>query len=311
MPQPLPILLDRLTKSYGKTRGVHDIDLTVERGEIFGFLGPNGAGKTTTIRVLIGLLRPTTGGARIFGRDCWSRPGRVHREVAFIPGDLRLYEQLGVMEFLRFMARLHGGVRRGRIEGLAERLELDTRRPIKHLSKGNRQKVGLVQALMHDAPLLILDEPSSGLDPLMEVVFVQLLREERSAGRTIFLSSHNLSEVERICDRVAVIRDGTLVAVEQVEALKANRVREMTVTFRQPIDPRAFEGDGIVMLERSDRRIRIQVRGDINPLIRMLARYDLQDLTFSEPSLEEVFLHYYQPAPAPALPPTPRERASA
>ncbi|GAC1480593.1 MAG: ABC transporter ATP-binding protein [Candidatus Dormibacteria bacterium] len=297
MPQPLPILIDRLTKSYGKERGVRNIDLTVERGEIFGFLGPNGAGKTTTIRVLIGLLRPTSGGARIFGRDCWSKPGRAHREIGFIPGDLRLYEQMGVMEFFRFMARLHGGVKKGRIEGLAERLELDIGRQIKHLSKGNRQKVGLVQALMHEAPLLILDEPSSGLDPLMELVFMQLIREERSAGRTIFLSSHNLSEVERVCDRVAIIRDGSLVAVEQVEALKANRVREMTVTFRQPIDSRAFESNGVVMLERSDRRIRISVRGDINPLIRTLARYEIQDLSFRDPSLEEVFLHYYQEAP--------------
>ncbi len=298
MPQPLPILIDRLTKSYGKQRGIQNIDLTVERGEVFGFLGPNGAGKTTTIRLLIGLLRPTGGAAKIFGRDCWARPGRVHRDVAFIPGDLRLYEQLGVMEFLRFMARLHGGVKRGRIEGLAERLELDLRRQIRHLSKGNRQKVGLVQALMHEAPLLILDEPSSGLDPLMEVVFLQLLREERAAGRTVFLSSHNLSEVERVCDRVAVIRDGKLVMVEQVEALKANRVREMTITFRQPIDPRTFESDGIVMLERSERRIRISVRGDLNPLIRTLAQYDVQDLAIREPSLEDIFLHYYQDRPA-------------
>lgn len=296
MPQPLPILIDRLTKTYGKNRGVRDIDLTVERGEIFGFLGPNGAGKTTTIRVLIGLLRPTSGGARIFGRDCWGRTGRVHREIAFIPGDLSLYEQMGVLEFLSFMARLHGGVRKGRIEGLAERLELDLQRPIKHLSKGNRQKVGLVQALMHEAPLLVLDEPSAGLDPLKEVVFMQLLREERAAGRTVFLSSHNLAEVERVCDRVGIIRDGSLVTVEQVEALKANRVRQMTIIFREPVDPRAFEADGVMILERSDRRLRLSVRGDINPLIRMLARYDLQDLSFSDPSLEDVFLHYYRPS---------------
>ncbi len=303
MPQPLPILIDRLTKSYGKQRGIQNIDLTVERGEVFGFLGPNGAGKTTTIRVLIGLLKPTSGAAKIFGRDCWARPGRVHRDVAFIPGDLRLYEQLSGRELLAFMARLHGGVKRGRIEGLAERLELDLGHQIRHLSKGNRQKVGLVQALMHEAPLLILDEPSSGLDPLMEMVFLQLLREERAAGRTVFLSSHNLSEVERVCDRVAIIRDGKLVMVEQVEALKANRVREMTITFRQPIDPRTFESDGLVMLERSDRRIRISVRGDLNPLIRTLARYDVQDLAIREPSLEDIFLHYYQDRPA--------ERASA
>jgi ABC-2 type transport system ATP-binding protein len=298
VPQPLPILLDRLTKTYGRQRGIEAIDLTVERGEIFGFLGPNGAGKTTTIRVLIGLLRPTQGEARIFGRDCWSRTGRAHRELAFIPGDLRLYDELGVMEFLRFMARLHAGVKHGRIEALAERLQLDTGRPIKHLSKGNRQKVGLVQALMHEAPLLILDEPSSGLDPLMEVVFMQLLREERAAGHTVFLSSHNLSEVERVCDRVAIIRDGRLVTVEQVETLKANRVREMTVTFREPIDIQAFQSEGLVILERSERRIRASIRGDINPLIRTLARYQVQDLTFSEPGLEDIFLHYYQ---APAL----------
>ncbi|MDQ6882671.1 MAG: ABC transporter ATP-binding protein [Candidatus Dormibacteraeota bacterium] len=303
MPQPLPILIDRLTKTYGNQRGIQNIDLTVERGEVFGLLGPTGAGKTTTIRLVIGLLRPTSGGARIFGRDSWTRSGRAHREVGFIPADLRLYEQLGVMEFLRFMARLHGGVKRGRIEGLAERLELDLRDQIRHLSAANRQKVGLVQALMHEAPLLILDEPGTGLDPLIEVVFMQLLREERTAGRTVFLSSHNLSEVERVCDRVAIIRNGKLVLVEQVEALKANRVHEITITFRQPIDPRGFETDGIVILERSDRRIRMAVRGDLNPLIRSLARYDVQDLATREPSLEDIFLHYYQGRPA--------ERASA
>jgi ABC-2 type transport system ATP-binding protein len=294
--QGLPIEVNHLTKRYGKHRGVEDLTFSVEPGEIFGFLGPNGAGKTTTIRVLIGLLKPTDGQARIFGGDCWRRTERLHRNIAFIPGDLRLYEGMGVLEFLRFMARLHGGIRHGRIEALADRLELELHRKIKHLSKGNRQKVGLVQALMHDVPLFVLDEPSSGLDPLMEVTFLDLLREERAAGRTVFLSSHNLSEVEKVCDRVAIIRDGRLVALEHIDVLKAKRVRQMSVVFRQPVDPRDFAADGIVVVDRGERRVTLRVRGDINPVIRTLARYDVEDVTFSEPSLEDVFLHYYQGA---------------
>lgn len=294
--QGLPIEVNHLTKRYGKHRGVEDITLSVEPGEIFGFLGPNGAGKTTTIRVLIGLLKPTDGQALIFGGDCWRQAARLHQKIAFIPGDLRLYEGMSVIEFLHFMARLHGGVRRGRIEGLSDRLELELHRKIKHLSKGNRQKVGLVQALMHEVPLFVLDEPSSGLDPLMEVTFLDLLRGERAAGRTVFLSSHNLSEVEKVCDRVAIIRDGRLVALEHIDALKAKRLRQMSVVFRQPVDPHTFETDGIAVIDRGERRVTLRVRGDINPVIRTLARYDIEDLTFSEPSLEDVFLHYYQGA---------------
>ncbi len=290
----VPIEVNHLTKRYGRHRGVEDLTFSVESGEIFGFLGPNGAGKTTTIRVLIGLLRATAGQALIFGSDCWRRPARLHRNIAFIPGDLRLYEGMSVLEFLRFMARLHGGVRRGRIEGLADRLELELHRKIKHLSKGNRQKVGLVQALMHEVPLFVLDEPSSGLDPLMEVTFLELLREERAAGRTVFLSSHNLSEVEKVCDRVAIIRDGRLVALEHIDVLKAKRVRQMSIVFRQLVDPHAFAADGVVVIDRAERRLTLRVRGDINPVIRTLARYDVEDLTFSEPNLEDVFLHYYQ-----------------
>ncbi len=297
-----PIEIEHLTKRYGRHRGIEDVTLSVSPGEIFGFLGPNGAGKTTTIRVLLGLLRPSAGRARIFGRDCWREPVRVHKELAFIPGDLRLYERMQVLEYLRFFARLHGGVRPGRIEALAERLELELHRPIKHLSKGSRQKVGLVQALMHETPLLVLDEASSGLDPLMEVTFMDLLREKRTAGRTVFLSSHNLSEVERICDRVAIIREGRLVALEHIDALKAKRVRQMSILFRQPVDPRAFETDGVVVLDRGERRLRLAVRGDLNALIRTLAAYDVQDLAFSEPDLEDVFLHFYQETPKESVP---------
>jgi ABC-2 type transport system ATP-binding protein len=297
-----PIQLEHLTKRYGKQRGVDDITLSLEPGEVFGLLGPNGAGKTTTIRLLMGLLRPTAGTARLFGRDCWREPGRAHREVGFIPGDLRLYEGLGVLEFLRFAGQLHGGVRQGRIEALAGRLDLELRGQIKHLSRGNRQKVGLVQALMHEAPLLILDEPSLGLDPLIGVVFTDLVREERAAGRTVFLTSANLGEVERICDRVAIIRDGRMVALEAVDALKAKRVRQLSVVFRQAVDPRIFEGDGIVVLDRGERRLRLAVRGDINPVIRSLARYDVQDLALSDPDLEDVFLHYYRDDSPQAVP---------
>src|SRR5947209_13477256 len=210
-----------LTKDYGAGRGLFDLDLEVHAGEVFGFLGPNGAGKTTTIRQLMGLLRPTSGGARIFGLDCWADSTAAKAKVGFLPGDIRLYEQLTGAEFLDFFAAFRDGHRadpRHRRE-LVERLEVETHRKIKHLSKGNRQKLAIVQALMHDAPLLILDEPSSGLDPLMQLGLIELLREEHAHGRTIFLSSHVLPEVERIAHRVAVIREGRLVAVEEVARL--------------------------------------------------------------------------------------------
>lgn len=292
-----PIRVDGLTRNYGKRRGVTDLTFEVEEGEIFGFLGPNGAGKTTTIRQLMGLMRPTGGSARVFGLDCWRDSTRVKEQVGFLPGDIRLYEKMTGKAFLDFFAAFRKGPHRRWRRELAERLGLDTGQKIKHMSKGNRQKLAVVQALMHDAPLLILDEPSSGLDPLMQVEFVELLREEQSRGKTVFLSSHQLVEVERIAHRVAIIRKGELVAVEAVDRLKKVRERRMDVTLHEPA-PRerfaALEGVRVVFERHGGKQLGLAVRGKLGPLLLALGEMEVDDLSFAPPDLESVFLHYYE-----------------
>jgi ABC-2 type transport system ATP-binding protein len=302
------IALDNLTFAYGKQRGITGLTFDVTAGEIFGFLGPNGAGKTTTIRQLLGLLRPTSGRASIFGLDCWRESPRVKALVGFLPGDVRLYERMTGEEFLNFFAafRHRYGERPQRHHALAERLDLDLRQRIRSLSKGNRQKLALVQALMHDAPLLILDEPSSGLDPLLQVELLTLLREEQARGKTIFLSSHQLPEVERIAGQVGIIREGQLVAVEGIARLKALRARQMEVTVREPVPPATFAalpGVHVLSVTPDGRQLTLAVRGEVEPLLRLLGTLPVADLTFGPPDLESVFLHYYPaPAPAPAQP---------
>lgn len=291
-----PIELVNLTYSYGSQRGVVDLTFSVNEGEIFGFLGPNGAGKTTTIRVLMGLMRPTSGYARVFGLDSWRDSTSVKAKVGFLPGDIRLYEHMTGHEFLGFFASFRGtsDLRRG--EDLAGRLEVELGRRIKHLSKGNRQKLALVQALMHDAPLLILDEPSSGLDPLTQGQLLEFFNDERARGKTIFLSSHVLPEVERVADRVAVIREGELVTVESVAHLRKARERTMELILAEPVDKDRFAGlDGVRLLSQSPdgRRVSLSVRGKLEPLLARLAQLPVDDLVFGPPDLESVFLHYY------------------
>jgi ABC-2 type transport system ATP-binding protein len=290
------IEVEGLTRYFGKHRGIEDVTFDVAAGEIFGFLGPNGAGKTVTIRHLMGFLRPTSGRARIFGLDCWADARQVKALVGYMPGDARMYEQMTGQEFLDFFAAFRPDHNQTRTRELTERLELDVSRRIKHLSRGNRQKLLIVQALMHDAPLLILDEPSSGLDPLKQVDFLELLRDERDRGKTIFLSSHQLTEVERVADRAAIIRDGQLVAVEDVNRLKAVRERRMDLTFTEPVsaEPFArFDGVRVLEVDPNRRRVALSVRGEIPPLLRLLGAMPVEDMVFGPPELESVFLHYY------------------
>lgn len=298
-PAPVPIEAEHLTKRYGSQRGVSDLTFSVQPGEVFGFLGPNGAGKTTTIRQLMGLIQPTNGSVRIFGYDCWFESKRTKARIGYLPGDIHLYETLTGREFLAFFAAFRSAaVEEKRVAELAQRLEVNLQRKIKHLSKGNRQKIGIIQALMHSAPLLILDEPSSGLDPLKQVDLIELLREEKERGTTILLSSHALVEVERIADRVAIIREGELVAVEQMSTLRHLWERRLAVRLGEPVPDlsqrvRALDGVSIVAVDPSGLNVELGVRGAVQPLLRMLAELPVEDFTFGPADLESVFLHYY------------------
>jgi ABC-2 type transport system ATP-binding protein len=286
------ITTDNLGKSFGRVRAVSNLSLAIAEGEIFGFLGPNGAGKTTTMRLLLGLLRPSTGTATVLGWDAWRHAARAHEQVGYLPGDARLYDFMTGTEFLTLMARLRGRGEIGPGRRLAERLGLDLSRRIKTYSRGTRQKLGLVQALMHAPRLIILDEPTASLDPLVQEDVYEILREQRAAGATVFFSSHVISEVEKICDRVGIIRRGQLVAVETVEGLRARATRRVRVTLAEP-PAGTLQLPGAVQVSEEGATLTFAVRGDINPVVRRLAELHLADVTIEPARLEEVFFDYY------------------
>ncbi len=292
------IATDLLTKFYGSHRGIEEVTMAVEEGEVFGFLGPNGAGKTTTIRTLLDLLHPTRGSARIFGLDSRRDSVAIRARIGNLPGDFGYGKAATGRQAVSLLAGLRGVDDLGRAESLATRFRADLERPLGHLSRGNRQKVGLILALFHEPDLLILDEPTSGLDPLMQEEFLALVREERERGCAVFLSSHELDEVERVCDRVGIIRDGRLIAVDRVVDLLARTPRKVSVEFDQPIDLAELRGcPGVTDLEVADRRVSFKFVGDPDWLIKALARHTVSDLEFAQPSLEEVFLTYYEADP--------------
>jgi beta-exotoxin I transport system ATP-binding protein len=289
------IQASHLTRRYGRRRGVVDLSFDVEEGEVFGFLGPNGAGKTTTIRVLMGFLRPSEGSATIFGRDCWRAAPTVHREVAFVGSEPAYLGDLPASMQLDVLARLRG-LSRGAWRPLAERLELDPTIPIRKLSRGNRQKVGVVQLFMGNERLLVMDEPTSGLDPVMQREFLTLVAEARAAGRTVFLSSHNLPEVERSCDRVAVIRDGRLVDITSVQALLASHGRAVNLVLGSVPEPGLFDLPNVQVLALSGQTVHLMVQGEVNELLRRIARLDVRDVAIATPDIEDVFLGFYEGA---------------
>jgi ABC-2 type transport system ATP-binding protein len=286
---------EQLTKHYRGERGVHELSFDVGQGEVFGYLGPNGAGKTTTIRLLVDLIRPSSGCMRVFGLDPRRNGVEIRRRVGYLPGDMRLYERLTGREQLRYFASLRGMGGLGDGEVLAGRLDLDLDRRIQALSRGNRQKIGLVQAFMHRPDLLVLDEPTSGLDPLVQQEFYDLVAETTADGRTVFLSSHVLPEVQRIADRVAVLREGRLELLESVEAIRARAFTRFEVSFAEPPPPGAFDGlPAIRELERRNATVVFALEGTADPLVKALAHFEVIAIDVHEADLEDLVLDLYR-----------------
>lgn len=293
-PSATPIQMRDVTKRYrGGGRGIQNVDLDVYAGEVFAFLGPNGAGKTTTIRILLDLIRPDSGSVALFGLDLLRHSVELRRRLGYLPGELCLYEHLTARELLTHFAHLRSGPPWSEIEKLTEAFDLEVDRPIKTLSKGNRQKVGLVQAMMGEPDLLILDEPTSGLDPLVQSQVHRLIRAAAAEGRTVFLSSHVLSEVGQVADRVGIIRDGLIADVRKVSDLRKEAVHYVEVGFAGNVAPRELSLlDGVTVLTETDTTIRLAVRGSLDPLLGVLAAHPVEDLTIREPDLEDVFFGF-------------------
>jgi len=288
------IEIEKLTKSYGSHRGIIEVDLTVEQGEVFGFLGPNGAGKTTTIRTLLDLIRPTSGLARVFGIESSADPVAIHRRIGYLPGEFALYDRLTGSQHLEYFANLRGGVDKAYQASLVERFDLDPTRKFKEYSKGNKQKVALVIALQHRPELLLLDEPTSGLDPLVQQTFFIILREAVAHGAAVFLSSHILSEVEKTADRVGIIREGRLVKLGTVDDLRDLAHHQVELRFAGEVPAAAFEAlPGVSEVVVEGHVLRLRVAGAITPVVQAAARYELLDFVSREPSLEETFLAQY------------------
>ena len=284
-----------LTKRYGSVTAVADLSLRVEPGQVFGFLGPNGAGKSTTIRMLLALQQPTQGRATLLGLNAAADNVEVHRRVGYLPGDLELFPRLTGRQHIAWFARARGGVHASQVEQLIERFQVVADRPVRELSKGTRQKIGLVLAFMHEPDLLVLDEPTSGLDPLMQHEFESLLRETTGQGRTVFLSSHELDEVQRIADRVAIIKDGRLVAQDTVDGLRRATPQRMEVRFRRPVDPADLRAlTGVTVTACDGPRMTIDVTGEIGPVLTVIANHDPVDLISRPADLDELFLGFYR-----------------
>ena len=288
------IRLEGLTKYYGKNLGIANLNLEVKSGEIFGFLGPNGAGKTTTIRLLLDLLRPTSGKTTVLGLDAQVDSLAVRRSIGYIPSDPSLYGNLSGHDLITYFANLRGGVQWSKVTALADRLQCDLSRPISSLSRGNKQKLAIIRAFMHEPQLLVLDEPTSGLDPLIQAEFEDMVREAKGEGRTVFLSSHFLLEVEQLADRVGIIREGRLAAVEEIDRLKSRSIRRLEIEFAGPAPEAEFiQLDGVRNVRTQGRTLVCDVAGALDPLIKAAARHTIVNLKTHEPNLEEIFLAYY------------------
>ena len=289
------IVLNELTKHYGKHRGINNLSFSVNQGEFFGFIGPNGAGKSTTIRTLMGLIRPTGGSASIFDLDCHSKASVIARDVGYLPSENSYYENMKVRELLQYTADLYGMDCKTKMKELADRLNLDLSRKIADLSLGNKKKVGIVSAIMTSPKLIIMDEPTSGLDPLIQQAFYDILKEENSRGATVFFSSHVLSEVQKLCDRVAILKEGQLIGIQSIKELRESGYKKVSLSAKEAIPRDFFDLSGIAnYAETADKTsVSFMYNGNITAIIDKLHLLNLDDVLLEEPSLEEIFMHYY------------------
>ena len=289
------IVLNQLTKHYGKHRGINNLSFSVNQGEFFGFIGPNGAGKSTTIRTLMGLIRPTGGSASIFDLDCHSKASVIARDVGYLPSENSYYENMKVRELLQYTADLYGMDCKTKMKELADRLNLDLSRKIADLSLGNKKKVGIVSAIMTSPKLIIMDEPTSGLDPLIQQAFYDILKEENSRGATVFFSSHVLSEVQKLCDRVAILKEGQLIGIQSIKELRESGYKKVSLSAKEAIPRDFFDLSGIAnYAETADKTsVSFVYNGNITAIIDKLHLLHLDDVLLEEPSLEEIFMHYY------------------
>lgn len=288
------IEIKNLTKNYGKARGITDVSFSVEEGEIFGFIGPNGAGKSTTIRTLLSLIYPTSGSATIFGKDCIKFAPEIAKEIGYLPSEVFYYDKMRVIDLLKYSASFYKKDCSKRIVELAAIMDLDLKKKIDDLSYGNKKKVGIVQGLLHEPKLIILDEPTSGLDPLMQQKFFDLLLEENRKGATILLSSHVLSEVQRLCSRVAIIKEGKIIKVESMSNLTENNYKKFKVELKSEIDKNHFNIGGVNNLEIENNMMSFLFKGNINQIMKKISEVEIKNVWIEEPSLEEIFMHYYE-----------------
>lgn len=287
------IEINKLSKFYGKAKGIEDVSFNVQEGEVFGFIGPNGAGKSTTIRTLLSLIFPTSGSAKIFGKDCIKDGPEIRKEIGYLPSEVFYYDKMKVIDLLKYSASFYKKDCSKRMNELAEIMELDLDRRIEDLSYGNKKKVGIVQGLLHSPKLIILDEPTSGLDPLMQQKFFDIIREENESGATVFFSSHILSEVQDLCNRVAIIKDGSIIKVEEIKKLREDNYKKITVRANEIVRAN-YIMDGVTEVEENNGEIKFFYKGDINKMTRAISAEKIKDVLIEEPTLEEIFMHYYK-----------------
>ncbi len=288
------IEVQELAKYYGKQCGIENVSFTIEKGEIFGFIGPNGAGKTTTIRTLLALIHPTSGRASIFGKDCIREAETIAGNVGYLPTEIYYYENMTALELLQYTADLYKVKVADRISVLAGKLNLDLKRKISSLSYGNKKKVGIIASLLHQPKLLILDEPTSGLDPLVQQTFIDILKEENKKGMTVLFSSHVLSDVQKVCNRVAILKEGRVIDIQNISELREKGFKKVELNLTEPAPADLFEIEGVADFGQSNNKVSFIYHGDLNLIVEKIAMLKLNDIFIEEPTLEEIFFHYYE-----------------